>query len=589
MTQFLRGGFLGSSRVLVVAVSTGLPMLHTVLFSNEELLLLRREVAPPQLVLTNPSENFFSAFKRERHRGEGDFGMFLNDFITVVSINKGITPDNQRRNQLALFEDIFFKLLKFIIGQRGNLRLELRVDFQIDHTHTPLSLLLRLFFLPEKGRNILLCGFQFEQFLFSFLVLLVELCLFGCKLRTMLVLKGCMAIHLRVCYTQKNFFSYKGACKMNSERLMNEKRLALLKTIRKENLSLRRYMNDIINEMENPQSAFNTGRVTNSSDLDRQTVMRLCDAFVVAKEYSEKYHLDFPELIEFVSEKTLELVIQNKANIPTFFKRRMEGLIREQFPFQNALLSRESQINKSFYDKYDEQESFNEKKQNHYDLPVELMLPILFTNNANASYSGIEFVPERAEKKEKIEIVLKSLDIQEADIIRWRFGLDDGESRTLEEVGEILGRSREYVRLREAKAIRKLHSRKCLLILGELLNFSEICNSPIGRGIIIKRRNKYSKINSFDILCWQPYCTCKHQMRYRVPVSIDGKWKTVFYCQNCGRIYEVKNRKLKRIPWYCLKGYTLDSSLDKEWWPIVHWDTTKGRHREIPEFASEFQ
>ncbi len=41
LTQFLRGGFLGSSRVLVVAVSTGLPMLHTVLLSNEELLLLR--------------------------------------------------------------------------------------------------------------------------------------------------------------------------------------------------------------------------------------------------------------------------------------------------------------------------------------------------------------------------------------------------------------------------------------------------------------------------------------------------------------------------------------------------------------------
>ena len=49
--------------------------------------------------------------------------------------------------------------------------------------HTPLSLLLRLFFLPEKGRNILLGDFQFEQFLFRFLVLLVELCLFGCQLR----------------------------------------------------------------------------------------------------------------------------------------------------------------------------------------------------------------------------------------------------------------------------------------------------------------------------------------------------------------------------------------------------------------------
>ena len=105
--------------------------------------------------------------------------MLLNDFITVVSINKGITPDNQRREQLALFQDILFKLLKFIIGQRRNLGLELRVDFQVDHSHTPLSLLLRLFFLTEKGRNILLCGFQFEQFFLSFLVLLVELCLFG--------------------------------------------------------------------------------------------------------------------------------------------------------------------------------------------------------------------------------------------------------------------------------------------------------------------------------------------------------------------------------------------------------------------------
>ena len=108
---------------------------------------------------------------------------------------------------------------------------------------------------------------------------------------------------------------------MNSERLMNEQRLALLKTIRKENPSLRRYMNDIINEMENPESAFNTEKMTRPTDLDRTTAMRLCDAFAVAKMYSEKYHLDFPELIELVSEKTLELIIQNKSNNPTYFKR----------------------------------------------------------------------------------------------------------------------------------------------------------------------------------------------------------------------------------------------------------------------------
>ncbi|UYJ02492.1 MAG: hypothetical protein OGM65_05650 [Faecalibacterium prausnitzii] len=169
--------------MLIVAVSAGLSMLHTVLLSNEELLLLRGEVSPSQLIPADPRNGFFAVLKSERHGGKINLRMLLEDGITVVSINKSITPDDQRRNQLALFEDIFFKLLKFIIGQRGNLGLELRVDFQVDHAHTPLSLLLRLLFLPEKGRNILLCGFQLEQFFLGFLVLFVELCLFGCQLR----------------------------------------------------------------------------------------------------------------------------------------------------------------------------------------------------------------------------------------------------------------------------------------------------------------------------------------------------------------------------------------------------------------------
>ena len=153
-----------------------------VLFAHQVVLLLRREVAPPQLILANPGECFLTICKAERHGRKADFGMFLKNRITVVTINKGVVPHNQRRNQLALFEDVFFKLLKFTIGQRRNLGLGLRVDFQVDYLHTPLSFLLRRFFLPEKGRNILLCGFQFEQFLFGFLVLLVEIRLFGCQL-----------------------------------------------------------------------------------------------------------------------------------------------------------------------------------------------------------------------------------------------------------------------------------------------------------------------------------------------------------------------------------------------------------------------
>ena len=85
--------------------------------------------------------------------------MLLENGITIVAVNKDVIPNDQRRNQLAFLEDVFFKLLVLIVRQRRNLVLELRVDLQVDHTHTPLSLLLRLFFLLEKGRNILLCGF----------------------------------------------------------------------------------------------------------------------------------------------------------------------------------------------------------------------------------------------------------------------------------------------------------------------------------------------------------------------------------------------------------------------------------------------
>lgn len=183
LTQFLLNRFLRGCRVLIVAVSTGLPMLDAVLFSNEKLLLLRREVSPSQLIPANPRNGFFAVLESERHGGEINLRVLLEDGITIVTINKGVTPNDQRRKQLTFLEDIFLKLLVLIVRQRRDLILELQVDFQIDHTHTPLSLLLRRFFLPEKGRNILLCGFRFEQFGLGILVLLVELCLFGCQLR----------------------------------------------------------------------------------------------------------------------------------------------------------------------------------------------------------------------------------------------------------------------------------------------------------------------------------------------------------------------------------------------------------------------
>ena len=58
--------------------------------------------------------------------------------------------------------------------------------------------------------------------------------------------------------------------------------------------------------------------------------------------------------------------------------------------------------------------------------------------------------------KDKIEALLKTLTYREREIIRLRYGLGDGYTYTLEEVGRIFKVTRERVRQIEAKAVRKL-------------------------------------------------------------------------------------------------------------------------------------
>jgi RNA polymerase primary sigma factor len=58
--------------------------------------------------------------------------------------------------------------------------------------------------------------------------------------------------------------------------------------------------------------------------------------------------------------------------------------------------------------------------------------------------------------REDIIEVMAALSPRERDVLRLRFGLDDGRQRTLEEVGQLFGVTRERIRQIEAKALRKL-------------------------------------------------------------------------------------------------------------------------------------
>ena len=77
--------------------------------------------------------------------------------------------------------------------------------------------------------------------------------------------------------------------------------------------------------------------------------------------------------------------------------------------------------------------------------------------------------------KDKIDTVLKTLTYREREIIKLRYGLGDGYTYTLEEVGRIFKVTRERVRQIEAKAVRKLqHPVRSRQLQGFLEGFAAV-------------------------------------------------------------------------------------------------------------------
>jgi RNA polymerase primary sigma factor len=124
------------------------------------------------------------------------------------------------------------------------------------------------------------------------------------------------------------------------------------------------------------------------------------------------------------------------------------------------------------------------------DVPTEEVINLLQVNDENVSLSTVideehefhlsdkleqDLIPSadaelmKASLKDHLSACLGELETKEQKVLRLRFGLDEGDPKTLKEIGEMMGLSRERIRQIEAQALEKLHrSQKCQQLQGYL-------------------------------------------------------------------------------------------------------------------------
>ncbi|MER2127944.1 sigma-70 family RNA polymerase sigma factor [Solibacillus sp.] len=85
------------------------------------------------------------------------------------------------------------------------------------------------------------------------------------------------------------------------------------------------------------------------------------------------------------------------------------------------------------------------------------------------NYSNPSKIVETILLTDYLETAMDCLTDREENVLRLRFGIDDGRERTLEQIGEVFGVTRERIRQIEAKALRKLRGYKSSSLLQDFI------------------------------------------------------------------------------------------------------------------------
>lgn len=271
------------------------------------------------------------------------------------------------------------------------------------------------------------------------------------------------------------------------------------------------------------------------------------------------------------------LVKENKVTVSGQFKKSIKDGIRKRYPFGNPLIARDELKNGKIYNRYDK--ICNSEQMGATDMDVSLLDSVLIEpmerlTDSEYSRDTVESIIDYKWFVNSIDKSLAELNSIEEKILRIRFGFEDGNSHTLEYTGNVFNLNRERIRQIEAKAMRKLHSRRNISQLYELCKFLfivEIYCTPVRRGpsiIISSNNNIFHTIHTFHIFGhwdYRNFCrVCGRRVRFRTEVKVGDRFRDIYYCRNCGRIYNAQNGKLKLIRWYRLKEYVLKNSLEKE-------------------------